>query len=452
VAVGDVNSDGHPDIVAENSFGQSVSVLDGNGDGTFGASTNYATASFPWALGLADLGHRGKLDIVTANFFGTVSVLVNNGDGTFAPRQTFLGGNSHQGHSDLALADFNGDGFLDVASANFNTPTVSIEFDQFSQVLLQLLGPDGTVLQTGAAGPTNLSLVLSDFIAPVTGTYYALLTGAGIPRSFDMVITRGADFDTHPNGSFATAQDITGTVGALGAIVATGSGTSTDWYRVTAQAGQTLFFDTTVPSSGPGQFTNNLQPHIELFNPSGTLVATGVLEADGRNETITFTVPVGAAGAYRVQVTGKNGTVGEYFLDPLESGGLHTAVLPPAGDSANTRSTLPPGVAGTSGVHMTGMSGIMAEFFLDPLESGGLNAAVFSSAGGLANAPGTILSASDEPFADGIAAASGAATEPAGQGESLSPRAIDQLFADAFDGDPSGDGSAGWLSVDGESE
>src|SRR5262249_17901334 len=153
------------------------------------------------------------------------------------------------------------------------------------------------------------------------GTYYARLTGAGVPRAFDLVITRGADFDTHPNGTFATAQDITGTVGALGAIVPAGSGTSEDWYRVTAQDGQTLFFNTTIPSSGPGQFTNNLQPHIELYDPSGTLVASGVVQADGRNEAITFTVPAGAAGAYRVRVTGKSGTTGEYFLDPVESGG-----------------------------------------------------------------------------------------------------------------------------------
>src|SRR5262249_33066204 len=189
------NDDGKPDIVAENSFGRSVSVLDGNGDGTFGAPTNYTTASFPWALGLADLGHRGVLDIVTANFFGSVSVLLGNGDGTFATRQNFAGGNSHQGHSDLALADFNGDGFPEVASANFNTPPVPAECAQFSQVALRLLDANGTVLQTAAAGPTTLSLALSDFVAPADGTYFARLTGAGIPRNFDLVITRGADFD-----------------------------------------------------------------------------------------------------------------------------------------------------------------------------------------------------------------------------------------------------------------
>jgi subtilisin family serine protease len=343
VAVGDLAGDGKQDIVAENSFGKSVSVLDGNGDGTFGAPTLYATASFPWALALGDLGHRGKLDIITANFFGSVSVLVNNGDGTFGPHQDFAGGDSHEGHQDLALGDFNGDGFLDVASANFNTPTVSIEFDQFSQVSLQLLDANDMVLQSATRGPTNLDLVLSDFVAPQSGTYFARLIGAGVPRGFDLVITRGADFDTHPNGTFATAQDISGTVGALGAIVPAGTGTSSDWYRVTAQDGQTLFFDTTVPSSGPGQFTNHLQPHIELYDPSDRLVASGVLEADGRNETITYTIPVGAAGAYRVRITGKSGTTGEYFLDPIETGGFSATSLLPGGGAAMA----PVGLGGT---------------------------------------------------------------------------------------------------------
>jgi hypothetical protein len=133
VAVGDLAGNGKQDIVAANGFSSTISVLDGNGDGTFGAPTIYA-ASFPWAVVLADMGQRGKPDIVAANFFAGVSVLLNNGDGTFAVHQDFAGGDSHVGHQELALADFNGDGLPDVASANSNTATVSVERDQFSQV------------------------------------------------------------------------------------------------------------------------------------------------------------------------------------------------------------------------------------------------------------------------------------------------------------------------------
>jgi hypothetical protein len=412
-----------------------------------------------------------------------VSVLVGNGDGTFAARQNFAGGDSHQGHQDLALGDFNGDGFPDVASANFNTPTVSIEFDQFSQIALQLLDAGGTVLQTAAPGPTNLDLVLSDFVAPADGTYFARLTGAGVPRTFALVITRGADFDTHPNGTFATAQDITGTVGALGAIVPAGPGASADWYRVTATDGQTLFFDTSVPSSGPGQFTNNLQPHIELYDPSGVLVAGGVVQADGRNEAITFTVAAGAAGAYRVQITGKSGTTGEYFLDPVESGGPRAAVLPPAGGAANSRGTartavdvltVPAGAAHASRVRITGKSGTTSEQVLEPVEGGGLRAGALPPAGGPATSRGTglfvmdVLSPLAVPSAPGaIPAAGGNPTAPpAGPGKvpanghavpaplaepglaaravGLSPWAIDQLFADCSDSVDWGDGPGGW--------
>jgi subtilisin family serine protease len=426
VTVGDLAGNGKQDIVAENSFGASVSILDGNGDGTFGSPTNYATASFPWALALGDLGHRGKPDIITANFFGGVSVLLNNGDGTFGAHQDFAGGDSHQGHSDLALGDFNGDGFTDVASANFNTPTVSVEFNQFSQVSLQLLDANGNVLQTATPGPTNLDLVLSDFVAPATGTYFARVTGAGVPRGFDVVITRGADFDTHPNGSFATAQDITGTVGALGAIISTGSGTSEDWNRVTARDGQTLFFNTSVPSSGPGQFTNNLQPHIQLFDPSGNLIASGVVQADGRNEAITFTVPTGGAGAYRIRVTGKNGTTGEYFLDPIESGGSRAAVIPAGGGAAMIRGS-------------------------------GLSAAELLMALGVPAVPGAIPVAGGNPMrslpANGLVVLApldraGLAAADVG----LSSRTVDQLFADRSNGDDVGDSSSDWLTGDREPE
>jgi hypothetical protein len=459
VAIGDLAGNGKEDIVVANGFSSTLSVLAGNGDGTFAAPTIYA-ASFPWAVALADLGHRGKPDIVTANFFGSVSVLLNNGDGTFAAHQDFAGGDSHHGHQALALGDFNGDGFLDVASLNSNTPTLSVELSQFSLVSLQLLDANGNVLQTATAGPSNLNLAISDFIAPADGTYYARFTSVGLPRGVDLVVTRGADFDTHPNGTFATAQDITGTVGALGAIVATGSATSADWYRVTAKDGQTLFFDTTIPSTGPGQFTDNLQPHIELFDPSGTLVASGVVQADGRNEAITFTVPTGAVGAYRVLITGKNGTTGEYFLDPIESSGPPTGVLTPAA-----------GAAGVFRIRVTGKSGTTGEHLPEPVGSGGPRATVLPPAGVSASSRGTGLSAADFLSALGMPAAQGPipadggnpTTPPPGLGrvpangladpalagpglaasdEKLSLWAIDQLFTDH----PDSDGWPGRLS------
>jgi hypothetical protein len=375
-------------------------------------------------------------------------------------------------------------------------------------VTMQLQDAAGTVLATGTGGPTNLNLAISNFIAPATGTYYVRFSGSGGRRDYNLVITRGAAFDTEPNNTIAAAQDINGTAGALGYVASAGnnpgarvlyyvdfgfsypfttalanlgitatvatsyadfdsklqaggwdivillnqdlsdsswitplvnyvqaggrailtswsqqqaaanafggsytgnsnsssitqtasspiwagisnpltlhnpgwftfsnglavttgqsigqfeSGDSAlivgndgrtilngfqsdtpgdpaqrvqlaqneilaelpaldDWYKVNAADGQTLFFNTSTPSDGPGaEFENTLAPHIELYDPSGTLVAAGTPLADGRNESITYTVPSGAAGIYRIRVVAENGTNGEYFLDPVET-------------------------------------------------------------------------------------------------------------------------------------
>jgi Ca2+-binding RTX toxin-like protein len=89
-----------------------------------------------------------------------------------------------------------------------------------------------------------------------------------------------------------------------------------DYYKVTLVAGQTVTFSTSTPGDGPGAFVNTLNPHIELYDQSQTLVATGTVLADGRNEQIVFTVTTG--GTYYVKVSGENDTEGEYVLDPVE--------------------------------------------------------------------------------------------------------------------------------------
>lgn len=126
VAVGDVNGDGIPDIVAADYWvGQDcgLGILLGNGDGTF------RTTFLPHVRGvtsivIADLNADGKLDVALA--FGPVGVLLGNGDGTFQPQVTYSwgsGGGVGWG-SNLAVTDVNGDGKPDlvVATGNSNYP------------------------------------------------------------------------------------------------------------------------------------------------------------------------------------------------------------------------------------------------------------------------------------------------------------------------------------------
>src|SRR5262249_11923323 len=71
---------------------------------------------------------------------------------------------------------------------------------------------------------------------------------------------------------------------------------------------------------GPGEFVNILDPHLEVYDPAGVLIATGVVLADGRNESVSFTAAVD--GDYRIRVVAENGTHGEYVLSAGGGPGL----------------------------------------------------------------------------------------------------------------------------------
>src|SRR5215831_9144874 len=109
VAVGDLNGDGKLDLVTANSYERTVSVLLGNGDGTFGAKTDRAVSQYAEFVALADLNHDGKLDLAVSGESpsNVVSVLLGNGDGSFgAPDDIVLGSFA----TSVAIADLDGDG------------------------------------------------------------------------------------------------------------------------------------------------------------------------------------------------------------------------------------------------------------------------------------------------------------------------------------------------------
>jgi len=119
-----VNSDGAIDLITANLGTDTVSVLLGNGDGTFGPKTDFATGSDPRALALADLDRDGQLDLVVANTgANTISVLLGNGDGTFRSKNDIL---TAKGPHAVAVADLNGDARIDLVVANWWSNSVSV--------------------------------------------------------------------------------------------------------------------------------------------------------------------------------------------------------------------------------------------------------------------------------------------------------------------------------------
>jgi len=122
--VGDFNGDGVLDLAVANVGSNTVSVMLGLGNGTFGARRHFAVVNYPISLAVGDFNGDGVLDLAVANAGSdSVSVLIGLGDGAFAIERRF--GAGRLPHS-IAVGDFDGDGVLDLAVANHDNASVSV--------------------------------------------------------------------------------------------------------------------------------------------------------------------------------------------------------------------------------------------------------------------------------------------------------------------------------------
>ncbi|MDJ0367967.1 FG-GAP-like repeat-containing protein [Hymenobacter sp. H14-R3] len=222
LAVGDVDQDGHPDLVTANYEAYSVSVLLNKGDGTFSTSHQYPVTSpngRPKEVVLADVNGDRTLDILTVTLGNpTLSVFLNQGNGRFGPAQSYAYASSILSTS-LTVTDVNRDGHTDVIIAHFadfntNANWVSVLLNEgagkFGPLKSYALGANSAPFGVTAAdvnndgypdlltanyGTDNVSLLLNDkqgnFMMPVqyaTGpgsqplsVLFANITGDGRP-------------------------------------------------------------------------------------------------------------------------------------------------------------------------------------------------------------------------------------------------------------------------------
>lgn len=142
IAVGDFDGDGNLDVVSANTtedanvgMPDSVSVLPGNGDGSFGPPAKFGVGDHPNTVVVDDLDGDGNLDIVTSNAgsggaSGDLSVLFGKGDGGFENAVSLSvsppGSTTRHNPRGVAITDFDGDGNPDLVSVNSFVNTVSV--------------------------------------------------------------------------------------------------------------------------------------------------------------------------------------------------------------------------------------------------------------------------------------------------------------------------------------
>ena len=174
VASGDMNGDGRIDVITANGTtpgSHGVSVLLSNGDGTFQTGANFVTNTDPTDIVVADFNGDGKLDVATANkTAGTLSILLGNGDGTLQ-QATLIPLPALPGS--IQSADFNGDGKADLAvvQLTINPATGATTYlgnilmsngdGTFSQATFPLYSPALTLGDFNGDGKTDMFVYLA---------------------------------------------------------------------------------------------------------------------------------------------------------------------------------------------------------------------------------------------------------------------------------------------------
>lgn len=241
IATGDFNGDGIEDLAVVNKTDATVSVLLGNGDGTFTVSATLTAGTAPVAIVAADLNGDGHVDLAVADSSsGNVEVLLGHGDGTFAVAMSTA---TLGGPTSLALGDFNSDGIPDLL--------VGLKYQGGLVVLLTGVG-DGTFVGTAyAAVPGPVSLAVADFnndglpdfaVAGNSNNVSVFLnTGSG---SFGSAVT----LNVQSGQTFAAAGDLNGdgntdlvvaNTGSANLVVILGNGNGTFQSPATFSTGGT---------------------------------------------------------------------------------------------------------------------------------------------------------------------------------------------------------------------
>lgn len=335
IAIADFNGDGKLDLAVTNEGDNTVSILLGNGDGTFQSQSTFATGVAPDAIVSGDFNGDGKLDLAVANFTdNTISMFLGNGDGTFAAGRIIAGVNRPAA---MITGDFRNSGKLDLAVVDSADGVVSVLLGNgdgtFANKIDTSVGKGPTALVAGdfnGDGKTDLAVTnggsnsVSVLLGNSDGTFFKRIDfGTGVGPS----AIAAADFNGDSRLDLAVTNKIDNT---LSIFPGNGDGTFGGSTSFTTEAGPTALLS--------GNFSSSTLPDLivvcESANTLDLFLDLGNLSFATPVSIPTGSAPVAAAkgdfagnGLLDVAVANQSPGTVSVILNPVNSQSSSSAPL-----------------------------------------------------------------------------------------------------------------------------
>jgi hypothetical protein len=361
-AIADLNRDGKLDIVVSNNavstanqVNGSVGVLLGNGDGSFQSPVVYDSAGLsPASVAVADINADGYPDVLITNScatsactIGSMAALLGNGDGSLQP--ALLTPVPQRGAPE-SIADFDGDGILDVAGGSGNFLAFGNGDGTFQPYLI--LGAEGPGLATAdfnhdgktdvAVGALTVLLnrSVTSFLSPTT---IALTSGDPDPsyvgQTVNFVATIGVQNGGSPSG-FVEFREGTTPIGTAPIVICN------------CPSNRTATFSTASLIVGPHMIYAVYQGDSNYRGSASATVAQTVLAKTATSMIVNSSlgsIVVGQSVTFTAHIfpSGTTGTVTFYDGSSI----IGSASVNSSGDAALSISTLSVGVHTISAVY-----------------------------------------------------------------------------------------------------
>jgi hypothetical protein len=351
IAVGDFNSDGKLDLAVTNANDNTVTILLGNGDGTFTEAANSPVLTYqvrPVSVKAGDFNGDGKLDLAVANATSSsVTILVGQGNGTFTtqPPVHFPAGRFP---TSIALADFNKDGKLDIAVADRSSNMVSIllgdgtgsfasgrhfavDNDPLSVAVADFNGdglPD-LVVANLLSSRVWVLLNATDTVPPVTTATPSPAPNASGWNDSSVNVTLHAT-DNEPGSS--GVQEIHYTIGATPQVVASGD---TTVLNVTAEGVLSISYYA-LDKAGNAEAPHSLTLRIDKTPPILTMPTLASSYTFNAQLTITFAATDALSGIAKAQAVLNGTPISNGSTVTLNQPGTNTFTLTATDVAGNT--------------------------------------------------------------------------------------------------------------------